>query len=111
MKWLPRSLAVRATLLLGLIACGVTSVLGAYFFFTARTAITEHLDTQLIGRVEHFRRLVGNVQTIADLHDRPLLFESMLGAENDVLLLRRPGEAPSSTSTPADFRCPARSPP
>jgi two-component system heavy metal sensor histidine kinase CusS len=92
--WPPRSLSVQATLLLGLIACAVTGGLGAYFFFTARAAITGHLDTQLIGRVDHFRRLVGNVQTIADLHDRPLLFESMLGAENDVLLLRRPGEPP-----------------
>lgn len=93
MKWLPRSLAVRATLLLALIACAVTGVLGAYFFYTSRAAITEQLDTRLIGRVEHFQRLVGNMQTIADLHDRPLLFETMLGAESDVLLLRRPGEA------------------
>ncbi|MES2188192.1 MAG: heavy metal sensor histidine kinase [Pseudomonadota bacterium] len=92
--WLPRSLAVRATLLLGVIACAVTGGLGAYFFFTARASITTHLDRQLVGRVEHFRRLVGDVQTIADLHDRPVMFESMLGAEGDVLLLRRPGEAP-----------------
>ncbi|VTU28684.1 heavy metal sensor histidine kinase [Variovorax sp. PBL-E5] len=106
MTWLPRSLAVRATLLLGLIACAVTGVLGAYFFYTARTAVMEHLDTQLIGRVEHFRRLVGNVQTIADLHDRPLLFETMLGAENDVLLLRRPGEAPFIDVNPAHFPVP-----
>ncbi|MDB6002226.1 MAG: sensor kinase protein [Rhizobacter sp.] len=102
-----RSLAVRATLLLGLIACAVTGMLGAYFFFTARMAITEHLDTQLIGRVEHFRRLVGNVQTIADLHDRPLLFETMLGAENDVLLLRRPGEAPFIDVNPGQLSVPA----
>ncbi len=91
---LPRSLALRTTLLLALIACGVTGMLGAYFFSTARTAILTHLDTQLIGRVEHFRRLVGNMQTIADLQERPLLFEAMLGAENDVLLLREPGHAP-----------------
>jgi two-component system heavy metal sensor histidine kinase CusS len=106
MRWLPRSLTVRATLLLGLIACAVTGVLGAYFFYTARAAVTEHLDTQLIGRVEHFRRLVGNVQTIADLHDRPLLFETMLGAESDVLLLRRPGEAPFIDVNPAHLPVP-----
>ncbi|CAN7329445.1 heavy metal sensor histidine kinase [Variovorax sp. LjRoot178] len=94
MKWLPRSLAVRATLLLALIACAVTGMLGAYFFYTTRAAITEQIDIRLIGRVQHFRRLVGNVQTIADLQERPLLFKAMLGAESDVLLLRRPGEAP-----------------
>lgn len=93
-RLLPRSLAVRATLLLGLIACAVAGALGAYFFFTARTAILDHLDTQLVGRVEHFKRLVGNMQTLTDLQQRPLLFEAMLGAESDVLLLREPGGVP-----------------
>ncbi|HEY2257681.1 MAG TPA: two-component sensor histidine kinase, partial [Variovorax sp.] len=106
LRWMPRSLAVRATLLLGLISCAVTGVLGAYFFYTARAAITEHVDIQLIGRVEHFRRLVGNVQTIADLRERPVLFETMLGAENDVLLLRRPGEAPFINVNPARLPVP-----
>lgn len=91
---LPRSLTFHATLLLGLIACAVTGALGAYFFFTAKMAITEHVDTELVGRVEHFRRLVGNMQTIDDLRERPLLFETMLGAENDVLMLREPGQQP-----------------
>jgi two-component system heavy metal sensor histidine kinase CusS len=106
MKWLPRSLAVRATLLLALIACAVTGMLGAYFFYTARVAITLQSDTRLIGRVEHFRRLVGNVQAIADLQERPLLFESMLGAEKDVLLLRRPGEIPFVDVNPDRVRVP-----
>ncbi|WP_431120732.1 heavy metal sensor histidine kinase [Variovorax paradoxus] len=106
MRWLPRSLAVRATLLLALITCAVTGMLGAYFFFSARSAITEQLDTRLIGRVEHFRRLVGNVQTIADLHERPSLFTAMLGAESDVLLLRRPGEAPFIDVNPRGFPVP-----
>jgi two-component system, OmpR family, heavy metal sensor histidine kinase CusS len=106
-RWLPRSLAVRATLSLGLIAFAVTGMLGAYFFFTARAAITEHLDTQLIGRVEHFRRLVGNVQTITDLRDRPMLFEAMLGAESDVLVLRRVGETPFVDVNPNRVQVPA----
>ncbi|MDB5816535.1 MAG: Heavy metal sensor histidine kinase [Rhizobacter sp.] len=93
MRWVPQSLAVRATLLFALIACAATGMLGAYFFYSGRMALTEHMDTQLMGRVEHFRRLVGNAQTIADLHDRPVLFESMLGAESDVLILRQPGQA------------------
>ena len=98
---------MRATLLLGAVACAVTGALGAWFYFTARTAIAEHVDTQLIGRVEHFRRLVGNVQTLADLRDRPLLFESMLGGESDVLLLRRPGHAPFINVNPAGLPVPA----
>ncbi|MBW8846551.1 MAG: heavy metal sensor histidine kinase [Burkholderiales bacterium] len=93
-RWLPRSLAVRVTLLCGLIAVWTTGMLGMYFFFAARTAITAHADEQLIGRAEHFRRLVADARTIPDLRDRSLLFEALLGSASDVLILRRVGEAP-----------------
>jgi len=89
----PQSLAARATLLLGLVACAVTGSLGAYFYFTARVSVNRHMDEQLVARAEHLRRLVGNVYTVAELRERPILLEGMLGSEQDVLLVRRPGEA------------------
>lgn len=93
-RWLPQSLAVRVTLLCGLIAFTMMGMLGAYFFFIARTAITAHADEQLIGRAEHFRRLVGDARTIQELHDRSMPFEALLGSASDVLILRRAGQAP-----------------
>jgi two-component system heavy metal sensor histidine kinase CusS len=93
-RWLPRSLTVRVTLLCGLIALNITGMLGAHFFFSARVAIKAHADDQLIARAEHFRRLVGDVRTIQELHDQSLLFEALLGSASDVLILRRAGEAP-----------------
>lgn len=93
-RWLPRSLAVRVTLLCGSIVFTMTGMVGAYFFFIARTAITAHADDQLIGRAEHFRRLVGDARTIQELHDRSMLFEALLGSASDVLILRRAGQAP-----------------
>jgi len=93
-RWLPRSLAIRVTLLCGLIAFSVTGMLGAAFFFSARTAITAHADDQLIGRAEHFRRLVADAGTIADLRERSMLFEAMLGSASDVLILRHANEGP-----------------
>src|SRR2546423_838275 len=69
-------------------------MLGAYFFFIARIAITAHADDELIGRAEHFRRLVGDARTIQELYDRSMLFEAMLGSASDVLILRRAGQAP-----------------
>jgi two-component system heavy metal sensor histidine kinase CusS len=88
------SLATRAALLLALVACLVTASLGMYFYQTARMSMNRHQDLQLIGRVEHFRRLVGDRYTVAGLRDRPVLSKAMLGAERDVLLLRRLGAAP-----------------
>lgn len=87
------SLATRVTLLLAIVACLVTASLGMYFYQTARMSMSRHQDLLLVGRVEHFRRLVGDRYTVAGLRDRPVLSETMLGAERDVLLLRRPGAA------------------
>ncbi len=92
-RWLPRSLALRVTLLCGLVAFTTTGLLGTYFFFIARAAVTAHADEQLIGRAEHFRRLVGDAHTIQELHDRSMLFEALLGSASDVLVLRRAGQA------------------
>jgi len=105
--WLPQSLAVRVTLLCGFIAFAMTSMLGAYFFFFARTAINAHADDQLINRAEHFRRLVGDARTIQDLRDRSLLFEALLGATTDVLILRRAGEVPFVEVNPDRVAVPA----
>ena len=92
-RWFPRSLALRVTLLCGAIAFLTTGLLGTYFFVIARIAVTAHADDQLIGRTEHFRRLVGDVRTIQELHDRAMLFEALLGSASDVLILRRAGQA------------------
>ena len=100
LRWLPASLAVRVTLLCGLVVVTMTGMLGAAFFFGARMAITEHADDQLVGRAERFRRLVGEAGTIAELRERSMLFEAMLGSASDVLILRRAGEAPLVEVTP-----------
>lgn len=93
-RYMTGSLATRATVLLALVACMVTGSLGMYFYQTARVSMNQHQNLLLIARVEHFRRLVGDRYTLAGLRDRPVLSQAMLGAERDVLLLRRPGAAP-----------------
>jgi two-component system heavy metal sensor histidine kinase CusS len=106
-RCLPQSLAMRVTLLCGLIALAMTGMLGGYFFFFAQTAINAHADEQLIGRAEHVRRLVGDARTIQDLRDRSLLFEALLGATTDVLILRRVGGSPFVEVNPNRVRVPA----
>lgn len=108
-RWLPRSLAVRVTLLCALIAAWTTGMLGMYYFLSARTAITAHADEQLVARAEHFRQLVGDAKTLDELRTRAMLLEDLLGAASDVLILRRPGGEllveinPDRAAVPADL--------
>jgi two-component system heavy metal sensor histidine kinase CusS len=106
-RWWPRSLAVRVMLLCGGVALGVTGMMGMFFYVAAHLAITAHADDQLIGRAEHFRRLVGDARTVEDLHERSVLFEALLGSASDVLILRRPGAAPLVELNPQHVPVPA----
>ncbi len=105
--WASRSLTARTTLLFALIACVVIGTLGAYFYQSVKTSMAARADLQLIGRVVHFRRLASDVYTVGELKDRPLLFESMLGAERDVLIFRKPGETPFIHVNPDHLPVPA----
>lgn len=107
LRWLPRSLAVRVTLLCALIAVWTTGMLGMFYFFSARTAILAHADEQLVARVEHLRRMVGDARTVAELRERAMLFEALLGSADDVLVLRRAGESPLVEINPARAALPA----
>ncbi|CAB3765012.1 heavy metal sensor histidine kinase [Paraburkholderia humisilvae] len=92
--WAARSLTVRTTVFFAVIACTVIAALGAYFYHSERIALEHRADIALMSRAEHFSRLVRQLYTVNELKARPLLFESMLGAEQDVLIFRRPGEPP-----------------
>ncbi len=106
-RWWPRSLAVRVMLLCGGVALAVTGMMGMFFFVAAHLAITAHADDQLIGRAEHFRRLVGDARTVEDLHERSMLFEALLGSASDVLILRRADAAPLVEVNPDHVAIPA----
>ncbi|MFL9933575.1 heavy metal sensor histidine kinase [Paraburkholderia sp. RL18-103-BIB-C] len=104
--WTERSLTARTTVLFALIACVVIGTLGAYFYHSAQVSLQRRADVVLAGRVEHFSRIVSDLYSVSELKKRPLLFETMLGAEQDVLLFRRPGEAPFVDVNPANVEVP-----
>jgi two-component system heavy metal sensor histidine kinase CusS len=105
--WLPRSLAVRVTLLCGLIAVSITGMLGGNYFFAARSAILAHADEQLITRVERLRRLLADVRSVQELRDQAMLLEALSGSSGDVFVLRRAGEAPLVEVNPGQVAPPA----
>ncbi|MFM0172898.1 heavy metal sensor histidine kinase [Paraburkholderia sediminicola] len=105
--WTGRSLTARTTVLFAAIACVVIGTLGAYFYHSAEVSLQRRADVVLTARVEHFSRIVRDLYSVSELKSRPLLFETMLGAEQDVLLFRRPGEAPFIDVNPAGVVVPA----
>ncbi|MGE8329936.1 MAG: heavy metal sensor histidine kinase [Paraburkholderia nemoris] len=105
--WTERSLTARTTVLFASIACVVIGTLGMYFYHSAELSLQRRADVVLTGRVEHFSRIVHDLYSVSELKSRPLLFETMLGAEQDVLLFRRPGEAPFIDVNPANVAVPA----
>lgn len=100
------SLTARTTLLVSLSGLAIMSMLGCYLYQSAKAGVESHAINQAAGRAEHYRHLIDDAYTVSQLEQRPMLFETMLGAEQDVLLFRRPGEAPFIHVNPANIRVP-----
>lgn len=100
------SLTARTTLFVSLSGLAIMSALGCYLYQSAKSGVELRGINQAAGRAEHYRHLINDAYTVAQLEQRPMLFETMLGAEQDVLLFRRPGEAPFIQVNPANIPVP-----
>jgi two-component system heavy metal sensor histidine kinase CusS len=103
-------LTVWATVSFALISCLVVSGLGLYLYSSAKHALEIRADYTLIGRVEHFRNLLHDLYNVRQMEERPALFESMLGNEQDVRIFRRRGEAPFIDVNPDHMTPPPMTP-
>ncbi|MDF5977731.1 heavy metal sensor histidine kinase [Pseudomonas aeruginosa] len=79
----------------------VVSAVGFYLYRSVEEAMLRRSDVMVAGRVEHFRNLLRDNLTLAELKARPRLFENMLGNEQDILLLGQPGEGADRRGQPA----------
>jgi two-component system heavy metal sensor histidine kinase CusS len=104
------TLAAGVTALFALIACLVVTGLGMYLYSSAQQALESRADYTLIGRVEHFRTLLHDLYNVKQMEQRPALFESMLGNEQDVRIFRRRGEAPFINVNPGNLTPPQMAP-
>ncbi|WP_034297195.1 heavy metal sensor histidine kinase [Herbaspirillum sp. RV1423] len=108
--WRSWTLAFRVSALFALIACLVVTGLGMYLYNSARQSLEVRADYTLIGRVEHFRNLLHDLYNVEQMEQRPALFESMLGNEQDVRIFRRQGEAPFINMNPDNLTPPPMTP-
>ncbi len=105
-----RSLTVQATLSFALISCLVVSGLGLYLYTSAKHALEIRADYTLIGRVDRFRNLLHDLYNVRQMEERPAIFESMLGNEQDVRIFRRMGEPPFINVNPDRMTPPSMTP-
>ncbi|AON55282.1 heavy metal sensor histidine kinase [Herbaspirillum seropedicae] len=104
------TLTTRVTALFALMTSLVVTGLGFYLDRSAGQALSQRADQALIGRVEHFRNLMHDLYNVEQMEQRPALFESMMGNEQDVRIFRRQGEAPFIQSNPDHLVPPAMTP-
>ncbi|MDC7746561.1 heavy metal sensor histidine kinase [Rhizobium binxianense] len=86
----PSSLMLRMTVSYVAVLCILSATLGTYFYHSVRQSQEQRIESLTSGRASYYARLVHEMYSVAELHDRPLLIASMLGAERDVLVFRRP---------------------
>ncbi len=104
------TLTARVTALFALMTSLVVTGLGFYLDRAAGDARSLRADQALIGRVVHFRNLMHDLYNVEQMEQRPALFESMMGNEQDVRIFRRLGEAPFIQSNPDHLTPPTMTP-
>ncbi|MBP0596685.1 heavy metal sensor histidine kinase [Herbaspirillum sp. LeCh32-8] len=104
------TLAARVTALFSLLTFLVVTGLGLYLNQAATESLELRADQALTGRVEHFRNLMHDLYNVEQMEQRPALFESMMGNEQDVRIFRRHGEAPFIQSNPDHLTPPEMEP-
>lgn len=106
----PRSLTARTAILFAIVSCLMVSGLGLYLYTSAKQALETRADYTLVGRVERFRTLLHDLYNIRQMEERPALFESMLGNEQDVRIFQRVGEKPFIDVNPDHMAVPPLTP-
>ncbi|HEX7388113.1 MAG TPA: heavy metal sensor histidine kinase [Castellaniella sp.] len=105
-----RSLTARTATLFAIVSCLVVSALGLYLYTSAKQAFETRADYTLVGRVERFRTLLQDLYNVRQMEERPALFESMLGNEQDVRIFQRVGDKPFIDVNPDHMAVPPLAP-
>lgn len=87
------SLTLRATLAFAVVAMLTVGGVGVYLYGSLKHTLLERSDYAVLGRVDHFRKLLRYDLNLADLQRNPQLFENMLGNEDDVFIISQQGQS------------------
>lgn len=101
-----RSLTTRLACLFAVLCMAVLGLMGLLLYGGLETQLTLRDDAALVTRVEQIRTLLKDNNTIELVHEKPRLFENMLGNREALLVLGYPGEPPLIEVNPAHIAVP-----
>ncbi|MGF7187746.1 two-component system heavy metal sensor histidine kinase CusS [Robbsia andropogonis] len=109
-RWRRASITTRVSCLIGVLVYLALAGVGMSLYDATRVALNKRADLQLIARIEHMRTLLRDLYTVQEIESRPALFETMMGNEQDVIVIRRPGTTPFINVNPQHTPLPALAP-
>src|SRR5258706_13260406 len=89
-----QSLLARLALLFALLSFITLATVGYALYRGLEAKLILRDDAALITRVDQIRKLMGDVDVLELIHQKPQLFANMLGNREALLVLKFPGQAP-----------------
>jgi len=104
---MPHSLTLRLTALFACVSLLTMGLVGFFLHAGLEVQLVKRDDAALISRVEQIRALLQDSNTMDMIHQKPRLFENMLGNTEGTLILRFPGQTPLIDINPSKVVVPA----
>ena len=100
------SLTLRSTVAFSMVAMLAVAGAGVYLYQTMKASVLVYSDHAVMGRLEHFRKLLHYELAIEKLRDGPQIFKNMLDSEDDIFIIEEPGQPPVIQVNPLNVALP-----
>jgi len=101
------SLTLRLTLGFSLVAMLTVAGAGVYLYQSMKASVLQRSDHAVLGRLDHFRKLLHYDVTLDKLQSSPQIFENMLDSEDDIFIIAELGQPPVIMVNPLHAELPA----
>jgi two-component system heavy metal sensor histidine kinase CusS len=95
------------TLGFSLVAMLTVAGAGVYLYQSMKASVLQRSDHAVLGRLDHFRKLLHYDVTLDKLQSSPQIFENMLDSEDDIFIIAEPGQPPVIMVNPLHAVLPA----
>ncbi|MFC6338122.1 heavy metal sensor histidine kinase [Pseudomonas sp. CCM 7891] len=100
------SLTLRSTLAFALVAMLTVAGAGFYLYGSIKASVLLYSDHAVLGRLDHFRKLLRYDLPLEKLRDSPQIFKNMLDSEDDIFIIGEPGQPPVIMVNPLSAKLP-----
>jgi two-component system heavy metal sensor histidine kinase CusS len=86
------SITLRSTLAFSLVAMLTVAGAGLYLYGSIKASVLLASDHAVLGRLDHFRKLLRYDLPLEKLRGSPQIFKNMLDSEDDIFIIGEPGQ-------------------